>query len=157
MGVVRAFSDACYLGGFLAGLDLLSGRNIALNDLLPLPPREFPSFLAAAAFGRRIASIAIANFTRSMVAAKIANMKRGRQESNPSIDGIAQADAAKMLNVSTKSVERAKHAIDEGSPAVVADLRSCHRPPGDAVAVARPPVVAGRIPPTARRRQMRRR
>lgn len=45
---------------------------------------------------------------RAMVAARIANMGRGRPEENPSIEGIKQPDAAKLLNVGKASVERAK-------------------------------------------------
>ena len=61
-----------------------------------------------------------------MVAAKIANMKEGRPPANrgdlfktPPIDGVSQSDAATMLNVSTKSVERAAVVQRDGVPELV--------------------------------------
>jgi hypothetical protein len=59
---------------------------------------------------------------RGIVAAKIANMRRGGKEANPSKDGIAktsQEDAAKLLNVSTKTVERASKLVGGGVPELV--------------------------------------
>ena len=59
---------------------------------------------------------------RGIVAAKIANMRRGGKEANSSIDGIAnisQADAAKLLNVSPKTVERASKLVGSGIPELV--------------------------------------
>lgn len=50
-----------------------------------------------------------------MVAARLATMERGRPKINPSIEGnISQTQAAKMLNVSTASVERASKVITDG-------------------------------------------
>lgn len=59
---------------------------------------------------------------RATVAAKIANMKRGGQESNVEISTFTQSDASQMLNVSRESVIKAKHAINKGSPEVVAAM-----------------------------------
>lgn len=54
---------------------------------------------------------------RAMVAARIANMRRGYQESNSSIDElVSQTDAAKLLNVSKSSVERAAKVQNQGIP-----------------------------------------
>lgn len=59
---------------------------------------------------------------RAMVAAKLANMTVGRPakepvpEHIPSIDGISAQAAAKMLNVGSASVERAKRVIRNGAP-----------------------------------------
>jgi hypothetical protein len=57
---------------------------------------------------------------RGIVAAKLANMRVGGKEANPSKDGIAQRDAAKLLNVSTKTVERASKLVKAGKPELVA-------------------------------------
>lgn len=59
---------------------------------------------------------------RGIVAAKIANMRRGGKAANPSKDGIAktsQEDAAKLLNVSVKTVERASKLVGADMPALV--------------------------------------
>lgn len=55
---------------------------------------------------------------RAMVAAKIANMGSGVRTDLPSIDGrlVSQPQAAKLLNVSTTSVERAVVIRDKGVP-----------------------------------------
>jgi hypothetical protein len=55
-----------------------------------------------------------------VVAADIANMRRGEQEANASIDAfISQPQAAKMLNVSRVSVQRAKKVLDFGSAELI--------------------------------------
>jgi hypothetical protein len=59
---------------------------------------------------------------RGIVAAKLANMRRGGRDANPSIGGIAnisQEQAAKLLNVSTKTVERASKLVGGGVPELV--------------------------------------
>ena len=59
---------------------------------------------------------------RGIVAAKVANMRRGGKEANPSKDGIdktSQEQAAKLLNVSVKTVERASKLISSGTPELV--------------------------------------
>jgi hypothetical protein len=59
---------------------------------------------------------------RGLVAARLANMQRGGKEANPSIGGIApisQAEAAKLLNVSTKTVERSVKLLKEADPKLV--------------------------------------
>jgi hypothetical protein len=57
---------------------------------------------------------------RAMVAAKLANMRQGERTDLPSIEGkLSQADAAKLLNVSAASVERAAVVRREGAPELV--------------------------------------
>lgn len=51
---------------------------------------------------------------RAMVAAKIANLERGRPNENPPIGGISQPEAASMLNVSERAVQRATVVRDQG-------------------------------------------
>lgn len=57
---------------------------------------------------------------RGMVAAKIANMKQGRQDSNTSIDVfISQKDATALLNVSVPTVQRATYVMNHGTEELV--------------------------------------
>ena len=56
---------------------------------------------------------------RGMVAAKIANFPRGRPEENPPIGGFSTADAAQMLNVGTRTIERARTVRDHGAPELI--------------------------------------
>ncbi|HEX8567724.1 MAG TPA: hypothetical protein VF648_18945 [Pyrinomonadaceae bacterium] len=52
---------------------------------------------------------------RAMVAAKLANMRRGSQETNAPIGAlVSQTDAAEMLNVSRRSVQRAATVVENG-------------------------------------------
>jgi len=57
---------------------------------------------------------------RAVVAAKLATLDRGRPSENPPIGGISAATAAEMLNVGTRSVERAREVLDLGAPELVA-------------------------------------
>ena len=50
---------------------------------------------------------------RGMIAARLANMERGRPETNGSIDlFISQTQATKMMNVSTPTVKRSKKVLE---------------------------------------------
>ncbi len=53
---------------------------------------------------------------RAMVAARLANLPRGRPEENASIEAITQTQAADLLNVSRPSVQRAREVLDRGAP-----------------------------------------
>jgi len=58
---------------------------------------------------------------RAMIAARLANLPRGRRETNGSIDLFTtQQQAASLLNVSTPSVERARVVLSEGTPEMIA-------------------------------------
>jgi hypothetical protein len=84
-----------------------------------LPPNTDPlAYVISANLHRRHLN----ETQRGIVAAKIANMRRGGKEANPSKDGIAptsQADAAKLLNVSPKTVERASKLVGADMPALL--------------------------------------
>lgn len=54
-----------------------------------------------------------------MIAARIANMERGDNQ-HASIDATSQAEAAKLLNVSRPSVQRARVVLSEGTPELIA-------------------------------------
>ena len=71
-----------------------------------------------------------------MVAAKIANLGHGGDHVTkspigdllygPAIAPVTQADAAALLNVGKRSVERAREVIDEGAPEMIAPVsESC--------------------------------
>jgi N6-adenosine-specific RNA methylase IME4 len=55
---------------------------------------------------------------RRMVAAKIANMPRGRPAENPAECGIKVADAARLVNVDAAGAERARTVIARAAPEV---------------------------------------
>jgi hypothetical protein len=55
---------------------------------------------------------------RSVIAAKIATFKRGDNQ-HVSIGGTSQAQAAKLLNVSRRGVQRARKLIEQGTPSLV--------------------------------------
>lgn len=52
---------------------------------------------------------------RAVLAAQMANAAKGGQPSNPPIDGFTIGKAAETMNVSPKSVERAKAVLEKGS------------------------------------------
>jgi len=57
---------------------------------------------------------------RAMVAARVANLSIGRPPEIASIEAftVSQPDAAEMLNVSRRAVQRAKQVLDAGSDAL---------------------------------------
>jgi len=55
---------------------------------------------------------------RSVIAAKLATYKRGDNQHVP-IGGTSQAEAAQMLNVSKRRVQRARKLIEDGTPQLV--------------------------------------
>jgi phage N-6-adenine-methyltransferase len=57
---------------------------------------------------------------RAVVAARLANLQRGDNQHAPiGACSISQVDAAGMLNVSRRNVQRAKQVIDDGAPELV--------------------------------------
>src|ERR1700680_503227 len=56
---------------------------------------------------------------RRLVAAKIANLGRGRPDENAASCGISRADAARIVNVDEPGTERARTVLSKGSPALV--------------------------------------
>lgn len=58
-----------------------------------------------------------------MVAAKLANLEQGaRRDLSPIGEKLSQSEAASMLNVGKRSVERAREVTDHGAPELVAAL-----------------------------------
>jgi len=56
---------------------------------------------------------------RSMIAARLSNLKPGRPAETPSIEGVSVETAAKMMNVGKASVERAKEVLRADAPELV--------------------------------------
>ena len=61
---------------------------------------------------------------RAMVAAKLATMVEGRPSETRPIGLVSQDNAAEMLNVSTRSVKRAKAVQESGDASLIADVES---------------------------------
>ena len=63
----------------------------------------------------------LASSQRAMVAARLATLSNGQHGKALSNDGASSRDdAAQLLNVSTKSLDRAKHVIEHGSKELIA-------------------------------------
>lgn len=61
---------------------------------------------------------------RAMVAARIANMQQGARTDLTEISAMSQPEAAKVLNVSTDSVQFAKKILDKGSKSLIQKVDS---------------------------------
>jgi len=57
---------------------------------------------------------------RAMVAAKLANFEHGGDRTKSPIGDLKQQQAADMLNVGKRTVERAREVIDDGAPELIA-------------------------------------
>lgn len=55
-----------------------------------------------------------------MVAAKLATLAHGQKKADAPIGASTQADAAELLNVSRRAVQRAAVVQDEGAPELIA-------------------------------------
>ena len=83
---------------------------------------------------------------RAWVAAQIANLGKGRpSEENPPIGGLSQPEAATMMNVSERAVQRATVVRDHGVPELQAKVASGAVAPSTAADVARLPEPEQRI------------
>lgn len=56
---------------------------------------------------------------RAMVASRLANMQQGARTDLTEISAMSQPEAAKLLNVSTDSVQFARKVLDQGSEALI--------------------------------------
>lgn len=61
---------------------------------------------------------------RSIVAAKLATLKNGQHEEAASNEAASQDTAAKLLNVSRASLQRAKHVLENGSTQLASAVES---------------------------------
>ena len=62
---------------------------------------------------------------RAMVAAKMANIQHGGDRSKPQNCGLATADAAAALSVSSRATETAKHVLAHGSDELIEAVEQC--------------------------------
>lgn len=58
-----------------------------------------------------------------MVAASVANLSHGQKKADTAT-AVSQADAARMLNVSQDSIQRAKQVQTKGTPGLIAAVQS---------------------------------
>jgi N6-adenosine-specific RNA methylase IME4 len=95
----------------------IAGRDVTLLPFDPLKDGDPLTFVVSKNLARRHLN----DDQRRMVAARIANMGRGRPSSkiageNPAECGIKVADAAKITSVDPAGTERARRVIDQGTP-----------------------------------------
>lgn len=104
--------------------ELLDGRNrIRACDLLGRDPPSVEyegddpvGFVISANLRRRHMD----DGQRALVAAKLATLRQGARTDLSPIGEKSQAEAAHLLNVSKRSVERAREVLDHGAPELVA-------------------------------------
>lgn len=107
---------------------ILDGRNryMAARDLgIEYPRVEYTGddplgFVIAKNLARRH----LTDRQRADVAAKLSKLPRGRPAENPSIGGITAEQAAKLMDVPVKAVERAKAIQEHGAPELQAAYQS---------------------------------
>lgn len=76
---------------------------------------------------------------RAMVAARLANMQKGARTDLAPIGAMSDAAAAQLLNVSERSVERAKAVRESGTPDLVAAVERGHIAVSAAAGLAQKP------------------
>jgi len=80
--------------------------------------RELDGEPLAFAISRNLKRRHLSDDQRRMVAAKLANMSRGRPAENPAECGIKVADAARMVNVDEAGTERARTVLARAVPEI---------------------------------------
>ena len=111
---------------------ILDGRNryLAARDLgIDFPVADFSGSRAEAlayVLSTNLHRRHLTESQRAAVAAKLANLERGRptEEINPPIGGITAKAAADMMSVGTRSVERARVVQEQGAPELMAAVES---------------------------------
>ena len=91
------------------------GAELRFRDFDPSSDGDPLGFVMSANLHRRH----LADGQRSAVAAELATLRRGRPANKPQFCGITTADAARMLNVSIRSIETARAIKASGSPEVI--------------------------------------
>lgn len=79
---------------------------------------DIPAFIVSANLKRRH----LDESQRAMIAAKIANLPHGGDRSKSSNDDLNREQAAKLMNVGTASVDRAKSVINYGDDALIEEV-----------------------------------
>lgn len=128
---------------FFAG-EILDGRNryMAARDLgIEYPRVEYRGddplgYVVSLNLKRRHMS----ERERAMVASKIANMPKGARTDIAPIGAMSDAEAARLLNVSERSVERAKAVRRDGAPELVKAVEAGTASLSSAAEIAKLPV-----------------
>jgi hypothetical protein len=77
---------------------------------------------------------------RAMVAARLASLPRGVNQHSPNGEcSVTQAEAATMLNVGKRSVERAREVIEQGAPELAAAVDAGQIAVSEAAKMAKAP------------------
>lgn len=76
---------------------------------------------------------------RALIAERLASLPLGRPRKTPSIDGISQEAAAKLLHVSVTSVERAHAVREHGTVELIAAVEQGQVPVSAGAAIAKKP------------------
>jgi N6-adenosine-specific RNA methylase IME4 len=77
---------------------------------------------------------------RAMIAARLANLDKGRPSKTPAIAGVSQGEAAELCNVSVDSIGRAKKVLNSAIPEIVAAVDSGQVTVNTAASLAQQPV-----------------
>lgn len=80
--------------------------------------------ILALVLSRNLARRHLSDGQRAMVAAKMANLTKGRPGKMPPLAAFTRPDAAKAMNVSEHQVERAKKVLASGDKQLIADVES---------------------------------
>lgn len=76
---------------------------------------------------------------RAMVAARLATMGEGRPKETAPIGAVSQPEAADLLNIARRSVQRARVVLDDGTPELIAAVEQGHIAVSQAAKVALKP------------------
>jgi N6-adenosine-specific RNA methylase IME4 len=79
---------------------------------------------------------------RAMVGARLATLPRGRKDTNAPIGAFNQPEAAARLNVSRRSVQRARLVLEQGIPALIAAVDQGTLAVSEAATIAKLPAEA---------------
>jgi N6-adenosine-specific RNA methylase IME4 len=79
---------------------------------------------------------------RAMVGARLATLPRGRKDTNAPIGAFNQPEAADRLNVSRRSVQRARLVLEQGIPALIAAVDQGTLAVSEAATIAKLPAEA---------------
>jgi hypothetical protein len=82
-----------------------------------------------------------------MVAAKLATFSHGGDRSKAPIGGLTDAEAAKLLNVGERSVERARQVLAKGDPSLIGEVEQGQTSVAAAAAVTASGAPTGNNPP----------
>ena len=104
------------MGSDLSGELLVDG---GMNQLTTAKRAEIIKLTHWETLSRNLKRRHLTESQRAMVAARLANLDRGKPVLNGPIGPLTQPEAAKRLNIGTRTVKRAKVVLDHGVPELV--------------------------------------